>query len=139
MKLKLFWGCCLSAFLFLFFSSCHKKDASPFLSIKPEITLLDSAIGTKTLFVVSSNIQWKLSVSPASAANWLQVDKMSGENTASVVLTVIGKNNSAEDNVVITASSADNSNSLSATFIVSQKGTLITDRTSLTKLCQFIR
>ena len=126
--MKVLLGCCLSACLFLFFSSCHKKDASPFLTIQPATTLLDSTVGTKSRFIVSSNIQWKLSVSPASAASWLQVDKMSGENTADVILTVTGKNNSADENVVITASSADNSNSLSATLIVSQKGSLTANR-----------
>src|SRR5687768_2494355 len=125
MKLQSFFLCCLSACLFFVFTSCNKKgDASPFLKIDPATGLLDSTIGSTTSFTLSSNIQWKLSVSPASATSWLQIDKMSGENSSVVKLTVTGKDNSAGDRVVITASAADNSEIPSATFTVSQKGFL---------------
>jgi hypothetical protein len=123
---------CVFACLFFVFSACNKKkDATPFLSIDPATALLDSTIGPATSFTVSSNIEWKLSVSPASASGWLQLDKTSGENTSVVQLTVIGKNNAAGQNVVITASPANGSNTPSATFTVSQNGFFNVDKQSL--------
>jgi hypothetical protein len=134
MKKQSFLLCCLSAGLLFVFIACNKKDdaASPFLKIAPATGLLDSAIGSSTSFTLSSNVQWKLAVSPATATNWLQIDKMSGENSSDVKLTVIGKDNSAGSPVVITASAADNSDVPSATFTVSQKSFLKVDRSALT-------
>src|SRR5579859_1574843 len=118
------------AFGFCLFA-CSKHDSKPTLSVSTNSLLLDSVIGAVDSFSVSSNVSWKLTVSPAAATSWLQVSQTTGSNSAIIRLTITGRNTNVTGPLTITVAAV--SGSLSPqTITLDQQGALQVSNTSLT-------
>lgn len=124
MKLRALPSALFCLVLGYFLSSCHKNEVKPSLNLSTSTLLLDSTIGAVDTFSISSNVSWKISVSPAAATSWLQLSQTTGSNSAVIKVTISGSNTNVTQPVTITLEATSNVNLPSQTITVSQKGSL---------------
>ena len=124
MKIHATFSALLFLFLGFFLFSCRKNETTPTLTVSTNSLMLDSTIGAVDTFSIKANVSWKLTVSPAAAASWLQLSQTSGSNSAVIKLTLSGSNNDVTQPVTITLEATGNANLPSQTVTVSQKGSL---------------
>ena len=115
-----------------FLSSCHKNEFKPSLTLSTTSLLLDSTAGAVDTFSISSNVSWKLSLSPAAAASWLQISQTTGSNSAVIKVTILGSNTNVTQPVTLTLEATGNANLPSQSITVSQKGSLLVGSANIT-------
>jgi len=120
---------CLCIIFISILVSCHKNQAAlpPFLNAAPNSLLIDSLIGSKDSFNVNSNTSWKVTLSPASASDWLQLSQTEGQSNATVRLTITGRNINTAQAVTISVAATGNADLPVSTITLSQQGSLRVD------------
>ncbi|HVU97655.1 MAG TPA: BACON domain-containing carbohydrate-binding protein [Puia sp.] len=115
-----------------FLSSCHKNEFKPSLTLSTTDLLLDSTVGAVDTFSITSNVSWKLTVSPAAATGWLQLSQTSGNNSAIIRVTITGSNTNVTQPITFTLEATGNANLPSQTITLGQKGSLQVSGASIT-------